>query len=92
MKISKLVIVSLILASYSPLVRAQEANKKSNKNVIVKYKQYESFDLGSLEIKGTVIAPGDLSVQERSRKVFNRDLLERENFNPETHEDILNLR
>lgn len=63
-----------------------------NKNLIVKYKQYESFDLGNLEIEGKVIAPGDLSVKERQRKKFYRDLYVREDFNPEIFKDIDNLR
>jgi hypothetical protein len=69
-------------------LQAQEGNER----VIYKYKQYESFDLGDLEIKGQVIAPGDLSVRERQRRVFERDLFEREEFSPEVIEDIDNLR
>lgn len=64
----------------------------TDKDVIVKYKEYESFDLGSLEIKGTVLAPGDLSVRERERKVFAAGLYDRPNFNQEIEEDIRNLR
>lgn len=63
-----------------------------NKQVVVKYKQYESFDLGNLEIEGKVIAPGDLSVKERQRKKFYRDLYVREDFNPEIYKDVDNLR
>ena len=44
------------------------------------------------EIKGNILAPGDLSVRERERKVFMRDLLDRKNFEPEINEDIRNLR
>lgn len=62
------------------------------KNVIIKYKQYESFDLGNLEIKGKIIAPGDLSVKERQRKRFSRPLFERDHFDPEVRTDIQNLR
>ena len=68
-------------------------NKKGKKsNVIYKYKQYESFDLGNLEIKGNLIAPGDLSVKERQRKFFSRELFDRDDFHPEVNEDIRNLR
>lgn len=66
--------------------------QKADKDVIVKYKEYESFDLGSLEIKGTVMAPGDLSVRERERKVFAAGLYDRPDFNQELEEDIRNLR
>lgn len=64
----------------------------SDKEVIIKYREYESFDLGNLEIKGSVLAPGDLSVRERERKVFATGLYDRANFNPEIKEDIRNLR
>jgi hypothetical protein len=65
---------------------------KGKKNVVIKYKQYESFDLGNLEIEGKIIAPGDLSVKERSRRTFSRALFEREQFDPEVRTDIQNLR
>ena len=45
-----------------------------------KYKQYEKFDLGDMEIKGEIVAPGDISVKERQRKVFHRNLYQREDF------------
>ena len=63
-----------------------------NKNVIIEYKKYESFDLGNLEVKGQLLAPGDLSVKERDRKVFERALYERFDFNTESKKDIRNLR
>ena len=65
---------------------------KVKSKVIIKYKQHESFDLGSLEIKGKIIAPGDLSVKERQRTRFSRTLFERDHFDPETRRDIQNLR
>lgn len=67
-------------------------NEKSDSNVIVKYKQYESFDLGNLEVKGQIIAPGDVSVQETNRKKFYRQLLIRKSFDKESISDISNLR
>lgn len=71
---------------------AQNGKPGAKKNVIIKYKQYESFDLGNLEIKGKIIAPGDLSVKERQRKRFSRPLFERDQFDPEVRKDIQNLR
>ncbi len=65
---------------------------EDKKNVVYRYKKYESFDLGSLEIKGSVLAPGDLSVNQKSRKVFNRDVFERLDFDKEIKDDIMNLR
>ena len=64
----------------------------ADKNVIIEYKKYESFDLGNLEVKGQILAPGDLSVKERDRKVFERALYERFNFDKESNQDIRNLR
>jgi hypothetical protein len=63
-----------------------------DKNVIIEYKKYESFDLGNLEVKGQLLAPGDLSVKERDRKVFERALYERFDFDIESKKDIRNLR
>jgi hypothetical protein len=66
--------------------------EETKKNVIYKYKDYESIDLGSLEIKGRIIAPGDLTVSERDRKAFERQLLEKTNFDQENKREIYNLR
>lgn len=60
--------------------------------VVYKYKEYEKFDLGDLEIKGSIVAPGDITVKERRRKVFNRDLYHRENFDKELIFEIKTLR
>lgn len=86
-----LLILSFIVLSGSAMAQDEVIHKNGEK-VIVKYKQYETFDLGDLEIKGEVIAPGDLSVKERQRKVFGRTLFDRDDFNPEIREDIKNLR
>ena len=64
----------------------------AKENVVVEYKKYESFDLGNLEVKGQILAPGDLSVKERDRKIFERPLYERMNFDKESDLDIKNLR
>ncbi len=69
---------------------AQAEEKKQN--IIYKYKDYEAIDLGSLEIKGKIIAPGDLTVVERERKKFERELLEKTNFDIENKREIYNLR
>ncbi|MBT7610846.1 MAG: hypothetical protein HN576_13880 [Bacteriovoracaceae bacterium] len=67
-------------------------DKKKKTNLIYKYKSYEKFDLGNLEIKGKVIAPGDLSVKDRARRTFSRDLFDRSDFNKEVIQEIKNLR
>lgn len=63
-----------------------------DKKIIYKYKEYEKFDLGDLEIKGSIIAPGDISVKERRRKVFERELLHKDDFDEKIIEEIKFLR
>lgn len=60
--------------------------------VIYKYKQYEKFDLGDMEIKGELIAPGDLTVKERSNRFLNRKLYKREEYSKELIYDIKYMR
>jgi len=78
--------ILILLILFSSTLIAQD------KKVIYKYKEYEKFDLGDLEIKGSVIAPGDISVKERRRKVFERDLLKRDDFDKKIIEEIKFLR
>ncbi len=68
------------------------AEAEDAKDMVYKYKEYEVIDLGSMEIKGQIIAPGDLTVNERSRKIFERSLLEKSNFDYENKREIENLR
>jgi hypothetical protein len=72
-------------------VHAQEA-ASPNEKVIYQYKKYEKFDLGNLEVKGQLIAPGDISVRERERKRFELDLFSRKDFEDFTKKDIDSLR
>ncbi len=65
---------------------------ETDPNIKVEYKKYQAIDLGDLQIKGKIIAPGDISIQERSRRTFTRRPFERPDFDPECREDILNLR
>lgn len=60
--------------------------------VIYEYKKYERFDLGNLEVKGQLIAPGDISVRERERKRFEVDLYSRKDFDPFVRKDLESLR
>ena len=60
--------------------------------VIYQYKKYEKFDLGNLEVKGQLIAPGDISVRERERKRFELDLYTRRDFDGFIKKDIESLR
>lgn len=59
---------------------------------IYEYKKYERFDLGNLEVKGQLIAPGDISVRERERKRFQLELYSRKDFNPFIRKDMESIR
>ncbi len=63
-----------------------------DKNVIYQYKKYEKFDLGNLEVKGELIAPGDISVRERGRRRFELDLFSRKNFDNFQKRDVDSIR
>lgn len=60
--------------------------------VIYQYKKYEKFDLGNLEVKGQLIAPGDISVRERDRRRFELDLYTRKDFDAFIKKDVESLR
>jgi len=80
----------LIICAYifmMPIAYGQEDQK-----VIYQYKKYEKFDLGNLEVKGQLIAPGDISVRERERRRFEIDLYVRENFDSLIKSDMESLR
>ena len=63
-----------------------------DQKVIYQYKKYEKFDLGNLEVKGQLIAPGDISVRERERRRFELDLYSRKDFDGFIKKDIESLR
>lgn len=83
----KIFLITFIVLITSSVFAAEE-----KKNIVYKYKDYETIDLGSLEVKGELIAPGDLTINERERKVFKRSLLEKQNFDLENKREIENLR
>ncbi len=62
-----------------------------DEKIIYEYKKYEKFDLGDLEIKGQLIAPGDLSVRERERKRLSIPLFQRTEVNDMIRNDIESL-
>jgi len=68
-----------------------EASGQDQK-IIYQYKKYEKFDLGNLEVKGQLIAPGDISVRERDRKRFELDLYTRKDYDSFIRKDIESLR
>lgn len=63
-----------------------------DQKVIYQYKKYEKFDLGNLEVKGQLIAPGDISVRERERRRFELDLFSRKDFDAFIKKDVGSLR
>ena len=84
---------TLLLISLTCSLNLFAAEQSSGeKPKVYKYKEYEVIDLGKMEVKGQIIAPGDLTVNERERKVFKRSLLEKENFDFENKREIENLR
>ncbi|MES2526138.1 MAG: hypothetical protein V4598_03600 [Bdellovibrionota bacterium] len=86
----KYIILTLSFLVLAPAI-AQEP-PKSEPRTIYQYKKYEKFDLGNLEVKGQLIAPGDISVRERERKRFELDLYTRKNFDTFQKKDIDSLR
>jgi hypothetical protein len=68
------------------------AGYAQDEKVIYQYRKYERFDLGNMEVKGNLIAPGDISVRERERKRFQVELYTRKEFDPFIKKDIESLR
>jgi hypothetical protein len=79
-------LIAILALSWAGTTTAAE------ERVIYEYKKYEKFDLGDLEVKGQLIAPGDLSVRERDRRRFELDLYNRAEFDDMTAHDINTLR
>jgi hypothetical protein len=67
-----------------------DANSKEN--IIYKYKKYEKFDLGELEIKGNIIAPGDLTTSNLKVKKLGIHLYERKKYDDLLSRQIKTLR
>jgi hypothetical protein len=61
------------------------------KKEIYQYKKYEKFDLGNLEVQGELLAPGDISVQERERQRLELDLYHRKDSEDLAKKDLENL-
>ena len=82
-----LLVITLFILSSNLL-----AEEKKDENVIYEYKKYESFDLGNMEIQGKIIAPGDITVNDKDRKIFKRNLYNRFDFANKIRMDIFNIR
>jgi hypothetical protein len=59
---------------------------------IYQYKKYEKFDLGSLEVDGELLAPGDVSVRERERLKVQMDLFNRKRMDDFKKDDAQSLK
>lgn len=82
--------LTLILGlTFLAQVQAQDAKAEKT---IYQYKKYEKFDLGNLEVKGELIAPGDISVRDRDRRRFELDLYSRKEFDDIIKKDVDSLR
>lgn len=82
-----LLMSALMFTSISS-VKSQEVKEE----VVYKYKEREKIDLGDLEIKGNIIAPGDITILERDRKRFSRPLYNKSEFDTEIRQTVLNFR
>ncbi len=68
------------------------SNSFGKETVIIKYKKYEKFDLGELEIKGSIIAPGDLSTSNLDVRKFSLQIYERKKFDDHMATQLRSLR
>jgi hypothetical protein len=83
----KYLIIFFLISVFALDTRASEVNKRA----VYQYKKYEKIDLGSLEIQGELVAPGDLNVQERDRNRIELDLYERRNAVDFSEQDLSQL-
>ncbi len=88
MKYRLVILVIIFLLSF---VATAQDKVKNKPKINYQYKKYEYFDLGNLDIKGSLIAPGDLSIQKRKIKEFDRGLFQRNDFDKECLNDIFSL-
>jgi hypothetical protein len=82
----KIFIILLLLLANSALA----AEKKQK--IVTEYKKYEKFNLGDLEVKGDLMAPGDITVKERARVRIDNTLYERNEYFDLIKNDFMNMR
>lgn len=83
MKIFILLVTLIINSAY-----AEEKKEK----IITEYKKYEKFNLGDLEVKGDLMAPGDITVKERARVRIDNSLYERHDYFDVIKNDFMNMK
>lgn len=72
--------------------RKVSQGKGKNGKVIYEYRKFEEFDFDAIDIEGNVVAPGDLSIQQRYKKSFKNKIPERKEFNRAIEESIDTLK
>jgi hypothetical protein len=82
----------LIIIRFISMFWGIDALAEEKGKIIYEYKKYEKFDLGNLEVKGELIAPGDISVRERERRTFRLELFTRKHFDQQSAHDMKSLR
>jgi hypothetical protein len=81
------IIIFILLVFAASAVAADKKEK-----IITEYKKYEKFNLGDLEVKGDLIAPGDITVKERARVRIDNTLYERNEYFDMIKNDFMNIR
>ena len=64
----------------------------SKEKIKIEYKKYEMIDLGDLAINGKVVSPGDITVRQRRRIIFNRKLFIRKKYNDLNKKNIIKMK
>ena len=75
-----------------PLIAQAQQKGKKGKKVIVEYEKYQSFDLGSLQIEGRVLAPGDLTINNDANPGAEYPLYDRKHYRKKMIKDINSMR
>ena len=91
---SKLIFAAFLACAailYSPKGMAQKKEKK-RPDVIVEYEKYQSFDFGSLQIEGKILAPGDLTINNEGNRNTDYPLFNRKHYRNKIIKDIHSIR
>lgn len=72
--------------------KVRKASKGKGGKVIYEYRKFEEFDFDAIDIEGNVLAPGDLSIQQRYKKSFRNKIPERKEFNRAIEKSIDTLK
>jgi hypothetical protein len=81
----------ILILGFSFSSFAQEAQQPEQKT-IYQYRKYDKFDLGSLELDGELLAPGDVTIRERERVRIKMDLFDRKRMGDFKRKDAQSLK